>query len=546
MWSGIQRSLEMANSDVLIILDCCSSGVVNVSEGNGITELIGACPYDREANGVGDYSFTTALITELRALSSKPCFSVGELYQLIYIRMQCQPRRGIKNERYPPPVHFVLAQDQHFRRGIKLAIQDPPPPCPNPAEKGCLKRVRFQDPADRPGLEEHKGSPSILGPNKRSCLSQESDSRIESIVKPWIENEETNLDPPLQNTVQNHFEDDNDGQMPQAPLDQNSRTWNQRVFACSKDTPRALFAVRFREDICGKDLSGDLFTEWLRSIPAAVEEVRVEAAFKCSSTLLLISVPLSMSSYILQHPAIFPLGFVKSSIIIPVNNRKNLCVRSTNINCERVPMGGSGKHGEMDAPWEFHEQESQPTTDKEHEDAMELSGKPVELKTATHKSDVTKIDLGIDSHQLDLETPKFEVSGSAMIYVRNILDKFPNADFKLAQRLGEANWQRHVKIRSGNQISKVELEVAGAKSVFHDSSIVCDSSVFHDSGLGSSIPSATCYTPSASSFVSRVGDDDSEYFRAPRTPTEVFEGKPFKCFICGRLIARIKNRVDWK
>ena len=150
------------------------------------------------------------------------------------------------------------------------------------------------------------------------------------------------------------------------------------------------------------------------------------------------------------------------------------------------------------------------------------------------------MDIGIDTNQLDQGVPEFEVSGSAMIYVRNILDKFPNADFKLVQRLGEANWQRHVKIRSGNQISKVELEVAGAKSVF------CDSSVFHDSGQWSSMPSTSCYAPSASSFVSKVGDDDSEYFRVPRTPTEAFESKPFKCFICGRLLAQIKNRVDWK
>jgi hypothetical protein len=60
------------------------------------------------------------------------------------------------------------------------------------------------------------------------------------------------------------------------------------------------------------------------------------------------------------------------------------------------------------------------------------------------------------------------------------------------------------------------------------------------------MPSASSYAPSASSFVSKVGDDDSEYFRVPRTPTEVFEGKPFKCFICGRFLVQIKNRVDWK
>jgi hypothetical protein len=190
---------------------------------------------------------------------------------------------------------------------------------------------------------------------------------------------------------------------------------------------------------------------------------------------------------------------------------------------------------------EFLEQERQSTADKEYEEVvMELSETPVDLATAMDKNKIAKIDLGISTHQLDRGIPEFEVSGSAMIYVRNILDKFPNANFKLAQRLGEANWQRHLKIRSSNQISKVELEVAGVKSVFRDSS------VFPDSGLGSSMPSTSCYAPSASSFLSKVGHDDSEYFRVPRAPTEVFEGKPFKCFICGRLLTHIKNRVDWK
>jgi hypothetical protein len=383
MWSGIQRSLEMANSDVLILLDCCSSGVANDSEGSGITELISACPYDTKANGVGDYSFTKALITELRILSSKPCFSVGELYNLIYTRMQSYMPQGVKNERYPPPVHFVLTQDQHFERGIKLSIHDCRLNCASPVEKGRLKRVRFQDPPD---LEGPEGSPSAHVPNKRFCLSQNSDSRIESIVKPWIENAETNLEAHLQNTPPNHTEDDNDGQASHkihAQDDKNSRTCSQRILDCSKDTPRALFAVRFREDICREDLSVELFTEWFRSIPAAIEEVSVEAAFKCFSTLLFISVPLSMSSYIPQHPAIFPLGAVKSSIVIPVKIQKNCCVRNTETNSEHVSVGCSSKPEEKGTSWEFLEQECQPTADKKYEEAMELSGKPVNLVTAT-------------------------------------------------------------------------------------------------------------------------------------------------------------------
>jgi hypothetical protein len=61
----------------------------------------------------------------------------------------------------------------------------------------------------------------------------------------------------------------------------------------------------------------ELFKEWLRSVPVAAEEVCVEAGFKCFSTLLLITMPLSMCSYMPQHAAIYSLGPVKSSIILP-------------------------------------------------------------------------------------------------------------------------------------------------------------------------------------------------------------------------------------
>jgi hypothetical protein len=79
-WTGIQKSLEQAESDVLILLDCCSAGVANAGEGNGVRELMSACAYDVEANGVGHYSFTKALTIELGLLSRRlPFLSVSSI-----------------------------------------------------------------------------------------------------------------------------------------------------------------------------------------------------------------------------------------------------------------------------------------------------------------------------------------------------------------------------------------------------------------------------------------------------------------------------------
>ncbi|KAH7304373.1 hypothetical protein BKA65DRAFT_579227, partial [Rhexocercosporidium sp. MPI-PUGE-AT-0058] len=227
MWSGIQRSLEMANSDVLILLDSCSSGVANDSEGNGVTELICACPFDSEANGVGHYSFTRALIIELRLLRTKPCFSVDELYTSIYVRMQFFLPQGIENERYPSPVHFVLTNDKPFVRGIKLSVQDARAP-------------------ENEGLNGKRDIPrkATLVRHLKQTMQQNPPTTIIGVLL-------------------------------------------QKILCA----PWALFTIRFREDIKGEDLSTEHFKEWLRSIPAAVEEVRVEAGLKSFSALLLVNMP---------------------------------------------------------------------------------------------------------------------------------------------------------------------------------------------------------------------------------------------------------------
>ena len=74
-----------------------------------------------------------------------------------------------------------------------------------------------------------------------------------------------------------------------------------------------LIAVRLRDKFQRGELSSDLFKEWLRNIPAAVEEVKVEAGFDSFSSLILFSIPISMSCYLPRDLAIIKLGPVTSS-----------------------------------------------------------------------------------------------------------------------------------------------------------------------------------------------------------------------------------------
>jgi hypothetical protein len=298
------------------------------------------------------------------------------------------------------------------------------------------------------------------------------------------------------------------------------------------NAPRALFAVRFRGDIRGEDLSVELFREWLRSIPAAAEEVCVEAGFKCFSSLLLITVPLSMWSYMPQHPAIFALGAVKSSIMIPPKcQNKESCWAEAKRGSSPLTKRVKGKQETVLSPAYEHEYLSEDIgySGDESDVGMDLEHTQIRDKLV-NKSNLTP------------SIAEFKISEPATIYVRNILDKFPSADIKLIQRLGECNWQRYVKIRNSKEGSEIDrgilLEAAG--SIFQPTSI------FHDSGLGSTIPANSCYAASASSFISKAGDADGGYFRVPPMPKEVFDGKPFECFICRHIIHHIKNRVDWK
>jgi hypothetical protein len=142
----------------------------------------------------------------------------------------------------------------------------------------------------------------------------------------------------------------------------------------------------------------------------------------------------------------------------------------------------------------------------------------------------------------------FHVTEAAKQYVLHVHDKFRNAPKALVERLGEANWQRFVRIRASMQKQEQELaegkqEPVVAKSAF------APISKFHDSGLGSSIPAHSqpaASIASHSSFVSTQADEGAGRFRVPPTPEEVGNSIPFKCFICGRLQSKVKNRIDWK
>ena len=143
------------------------------------------------------------------------------------------------------------------------------------------------------------------------------------------------------------------------------------------------------------------------------------------------------------------------------------------------------------------------------------------------------------------------VSEQAEIYVSIAREKFKKADLNLIQRLGQANWQRHRRIRDMMFRFEEGIEEKLVPGTTHptDHSTCPPSTTFNDSGLGTTITSASQYAASAAShtsFASTVEEGVRKSLRVPSMPPEAADGKPFQCFICGTLQLRIRNRIDWK
>lgn len=153
-------------------------------------------------------------------------------------------------------------------------------------------------------------------------------------------------------------------------------------------------------------------------------------------------------------------------------------------------------------------------------------------------------------HQTKPPKPITEIhtTAAAYPYILNIRDKFPTANSFLVQRLGEANWQRHERLRAtaeyGVEILPAVSSSLPAKSMFQPISI------FRDSALGSSIPAQSTRTvtvASHSSFISSVNGRETEKgrFRVPQMP-EYAEGGASACPFCKKDISSINHRVQWK
>ncbi|KAI0124062.1 hypothetical protein BJ170DRAFT_638024 [Xylariales sp. AK1849] len=120
-----------------------------------------------------------------------------------------------------------------------------------------------------------------------------------------------------------------------------------------------------------------------------------------------------------------------------------------------------------------------------------------------------------------------------------ISNRFPGAEASVLVWLGKANFERYIRCQRERADLTEQGHDPGGESLEKSGTI--EVSQFHDSGLGSSVPSKSSYAETVMSY----GGGEGHSVRIPPLPVEARKGKPFPCVACGKSV-RITNNSAWK
>lgn len=129
-----------------------------------------------------------------------------------------------------------------------------------------------------------------------------------------------------------------------------------------------------------------------------------------------------------------------------------------------------------------------------------------------------------------------EIWHPSQLYRDKVRARFPEADECLIRRLGNANYYRYLRCQeTRNRMQSAEVLSNDVVKDNHDGA----SSKFHDSGIGSSLP--TTYADTVMSY----GDNDVRKVRLPPLPNRAKDGVPFACLCCGKMVL-VRTNGAWK
>jgi hypothetical protein len=160
--------------------------------------------------------------------------------------------------------------------------------------------------------------------------------------------------------------------------------------------------------------------------------------------------------------------------------------------------------------------------------------------------DVLECSLTASSDSVSDEREGSELFGEK-VYERNILDKFPSLDERVAERLAHLNWIRHVRIRKLAEAQKATPQPVAEPSHAAKAETETESSGTIISSIYSSIFDTyeVCSTASASSFATSMAEESGQA-RIPPPPVTLGHGIEFQCSICFKTLCGISNGFQWK
>ncbi|KAL2869650.1 chromatin remodelling complex Rsc7/Swp82 subunit-domain-containing protein [Aspergillus lucknowensis] len=127
--------------------------------------------------------------------------------------------------------------------------------------------------------------------------------------------------------------------------------------------------------------------------------------------------------------------------------------------------------------------------------------------------------------------------------------RFKDAKVPLVERLAEANWERSVRLMTHAEEGNAEDQITPARSVPATAmTLFKPFSIFHDSGLGTSVPSRSHYAAtvaSHSSYITVAAEEDEGRPRVPSLPPEGLNRQNFQCPFCSSYI-KCRDRIEWK
>jgi len=259
---------------VLLLNDCCHSAHAGIAlSGHGVTEVIAACGFEAEAPAVGSHSFTTALIDELAKASSGPPFPVGWLHSRIVDSLKNWKRALVKDDqgeiwrdssgkvreechKRRTPIHLFLTNETPYR-SIFLAPLAP------------------------------KLTPDLSSGAQSSSASSDSVDADSSTT----ESVQTQMTAPIETAE-----------------DEQNRS------------SQVLLAIRIAEDYLATDDRDHRiyeWREWIRNMPSAAKDIKIQGVYESFSTLVLLSVPTAVWTLLPKNPAYSFIGFITSDNILP-------------------------------------------------------------------------------------------------------------------------------------------------------------------------------------------------------------------------------------